>query len=174
MCAMSMILRYSTTIPNNSRPSASVLPIFCRGVGCVCIRKRRRLWRQKHRPLFWALFSCRTDTDDCPKPMCVASAIGCGVCATAGDRAVLHARKWSHGCARGSRMPIMPIHGDCAMRSFEAGGLIRFGSLTVPPERVLRGGSWYDSPWHLRSANRDWFTAVIRYNNNGFRVLRRF
>ena len=28
------------------------------------------------------------------------------------------------------------------MRSFEAGGLIRFGSLTVPPERVKRGGSW--------------------------------
>ena len=96
----------------------------------------------------------------------------CGVCATAGDRAILHARKWSQGCVRGSRMPIMPIHGGCAMRSFGAGGLIRFGSLIVPPERVLRGGSWNNKPRNLRSANRNRNTTENRNNNNGFRVIR--
>ena len=37
--------------------------------------------------------------------------------------------------------------------------------------RVLRGGSWYDSPRFLRSADRHWFNAGIRYNL-GFRVAR--
>ena len=58
------------------------------------------------------------------------------------------------------------------MRSFEAGGLIRFGSLIVPPERVLRGGSWNNKPRNLRSANRNRNTTENRNNNNGFRVAR--
>ena len=53
---------------------------------------------------FWALCSYPTDTGGCQKPMYVAFAIGCGVCATAGDRVILHVRKWSRGYARGSRM----------------------------------------------------------------------
>ena len=58
------------------------------------------------------------------------------------------------------------------MRSFEAGGLIRFGSLTVPPERVKRGGSWNNKPRNLRSANRNRNTTENRNNNNGFRIAR--
>ena len=38
--------------------------------------------------------------------------------------------------------------------------------------RVLRGGSWYDYPWDLRSANRNRITSGNRYNNYGFRVAR--
>ncbi len=45
---------------------------------------------------------------------------------------------FSSGWSRRSSV-IMPIHGGCAMRSFEAGGSIRFGSLIVPPDRVVRG-----------------------------------
>ena len=66
----------------------------------------------------------------------------------------------------------MPIHGGCAMRSFEAGGSIRFGSLIVPPERVLRGGSWNNKPRNLRSANRNRSRIENRNNNRGFRVAR--
>ncbi len=39
-------------------------------------------------------------------------------------------------------------------------------------ERVLRGGSWEDSPGLLRSANRDGFWADNRYFDDGFRVAR--
>ena len=39
--------------------------------------------------------------------------------------------------------------------------------------RVLRGGSWFDIPWSLRSANRFRITSGIRINDLGFRVARR-
>ena len=38
--------------------------------------------------------------------------------------------------------------------------------------RVLRGGSRLDVPWALRSANRNWYTAVSRVSYLGFRVAR--
>jgi formylglycine-generating enzyme required for sulfatase activity len=38
--------------------------------------------------------------------------------------------------------------------------------------RVVRGGSWDNSPVDLRSAFRAWFTPVIRTNSLGFRVGR--
>ena len=38
--------------------------------------------------------------------------------------------------------------------------------------RVLRGGSWYDRPRNLRSANRYWNSVGIRYNDSGFRLAR--
>jgi formylglycine-generating enzyme required for sulfatase activity len=38
--------------------------------------------------------------------------------------------------------------------------------------RVLRGGSWLVNPWLLRSAYRDWFVPVVRFNFTGFRVAR--
>jgi formylglycine-generating enzyme required for sulfatase activity len=38
--------------------------------------------------------------------------------------------------------------------------------------RVVRGGSWADNPQILRSASRDWVTAVDRNGNLGFRVGR--
>lgn len=40
------------------------------------------------------------------------------------------------------------------------------------PERVLRGGSWYDFPRYLRSANRGRNAPVVRVFNLGFRVAR--
>ena len=40
--------------------------------------------------------------------------------------------------------------------------------------RVLRGGSWDNEPWDLRSALRFRNSAVYRDSGNGFRVIRRF
>lgn len=37
--------------------------------------------------------------------------------------------------------------------------------------RVLRGGSWFDSTWDCRAANRYRFGPAIRYNFLGFRVV---
>ena len=39
-------------------------------------------------------------------------------------------------------------------------------------KRVLRGGSWNNSPWFLRSAGRNWIVAGYRYISDGFRVAR--
>jgi formylglycine-generating enzyme required for sulfatase activity len=39
-------------------------------------------------------------------------------------------------------------------------------------QHVLRGGSWYDYPFRLRSANRSYFTPDTRYNGLGFRLSR--
>ena len=38
--------------------------------------------------------------------------------------------------------------------------------------RVLRGGSWFNEPRNLRSANRGWLTSADRGDLNGFRVAR--
>lgn len=38
--------------------------------------------------------------------------------------------------------------------------------------RVLRGGSWFNAPWHLRSACRYGNTPDFRFFNAGFRVAR--
>jgi len=39
-------------------------------------------------------------------------------------------------------------------------------------ERVLRGGSWIDSRGSLRSANRNWFNILARFDSYGFRIAR--
>ena len=38
--------------------------------------------------------------------------------------------------------------------------------------RVSRGGSWYNSPWYLRSADRSRVDSGVRISYNGFRVAR--
>ena len=38
--------------------------------------------------------------------------------------------------------------------------------------RVLRGGSWYNQPRDVRSANRDWGKTDSRLTSSGFRVVR--
>lgn len=38
--------------------------------------------------------------------------------------------------------------------------------------RVLRGGSWTESPEHSRSANRQWAIPAVRISLNGFRLAR--
>ena len=38
--------------------------------------------------------------------------------------------------------------------------------------RAIRGGSWYDKPRYIRSANRFWYTTYFRNNNLGFRIAR--
>ena len=39
-------------------------------------------------------------------------------------------------------------------------------------KRIFRGGSRYDSAWHLRSANRSWLGSNDRFGIIGFRVAR--
>ncbi len=39
-------------------------------------------------------------------------------------------------------------------------------------ERVLRGGSWDNGPWGLRSADRDKVTSGLRVHVVGFRIAR--
>jgi formylglycine-generating enzyme required for sulfatase activity len=54
------------------------------------------------------------------------------------------------------------------------------GPLVDPPvpdagaSRVLRGGSWGNNSWLLRSAVRSYYNPVFRINNLGFRVARTF
>ena len=36
--------------------------------------------------------------------------------------------------------------------------------------RVIRRGSWYGKPSHVRSANRFWYVTYSRNNNLGFRL----
>ena len=38
--------------------------------------------------------------------------------------------------------------------------------------RTIRGGSWYDKPWNVRSANRNWMKADVRFYGFGFRLVR--
>ncbi|HKI06431.1 MAG TPA: SUMF1/EgtB/PvdO family nonheme iron enzyme [Thermoanaerobaculia bacterium] len=38
--------------------------------------------------------------------------------------------------------------------------------------RTLRGGSFINTPWNLRSANRDWYQPSIRFRYIGFRCAR--
>jgi formylglycine-generating enzyme required for sulfatase activity len=38
--------------------------------------------------------------------------------------------------------------------------------------RIIRGGSWFDPPWKLRSACRNWERPDIRFSSVGFRVAR--
>ncbi len=43
------------------------------------------------------------------------------------------------------------------------------GAETLGP-RVVRGGSWYSTPWRVRSAYRGWFHPEGRINDLGFRL----
>ena len=36
--------------------------------------------------------------------------------------------------------------------------------------RVVRGGSWFNAPWYLRSALRNWFPRASRLGDLGFRL----
>ena len=38
--------------------------------------------------------------------------------------------------------------------------------------RGLRGGSWNNNPWLVRSGHRDWEYSGYRFNSTGFRVAR--
>ena len=53
-----------------------------------------------------------------------------------------------------------------------SGGERRCAQPSSRAMRVLRGGSWSDQPWFLRSANRNKYTPFIRANYVGFRLSR--
>lgn len=62
---------------------------------------------------------------------------------------------------------------DCWNKSYE--GATGDGSAWTRgncDRRVLRGGSWFNTPWDIRSANRNRFDTGNRYSNVGFRVAR--
>ena len=62
---------------------------------------------------------------------------------------------------------------DCWNESYE--GAPRDGSAWTRGKcgaRVLRGGSWYDEPWYLRSAFRGWDSTGNRDIFAGFRIVR--
>ena len=67
-------------------------------------------------------------------------------------------REWTHDCWNGSYRGA-PTDGSAWERG-ECG------------RRVVRGGSWYNVPWYLRSAIRFRYVTGIRFDNLGFRVAR--
>ncbi len=62
---------------------------------------------------------------------------------------------------------------DCWNRSYQGaptnGSAWECGDCSL---RVLRGGSWVNDPWLLRSATRAWSSTSNRSYGNGFRVAR--
>ncbi len=63
---------------------------------------------------------------------------------------------------------------DCWHRNYDGAPTDGSAWLTscVSSNRVLRGGSWYDTPQILRSAFRYYNSPPLRYSNYGFRVAR--
>ena len=62
---------------------------------------------------------------------------------------------------------------DCRNKNYEGAPIDGSAWLSGDcSQRVLRGGSWYDGPYYLRSANRDWITTGYRSGYNGFRLAR--
>ncbi len=64
---------------------------------------------------------------------------------------------------------------DCWRANYD--GALTDGSAKTAGDctsRVLRGGSWNNSPRYLRAARRDGINAAFRYSNLGFRVARTF
>jgi len=65
---------------------------------------------------------------------------------------------------------------DCYVDSYKAtpadGSAQESPDNNACPLRVLRGGSWYDGPRNVRSANRDRGTPDLRFSNIGFRLAR--
>ena len=63
--------------------------------------------------------------------------------------------------------------GDCWNENYHGaptdGGVWSSGECS---RRVLRGGSWDDYPWNMRSANRGRDTSGLRFDNFGFRIAR--
>ena len=62
---------------------------------------------------------------------------------------------------------------DCWNGSYD--GAPRDGSAWTSgdcDDRVLRGGSWVNPPWGLRSARRDRFPTILGGDSYGFRVAR--
>lgn len=41
------------------------------------------------------------------------------------------------------------------------------------PRRSIRGGSWHDPPWYVRSAHRAWVDESYRHFTLGFRMIKR-
>lgn len=84
------------------------------------------------------------------------------------------------GSFAANRFGLHDVHGnvwewveDCWNGSYESapsdGSAWTTSDCTV---RVLRGGSWVNDPWILRSANRNWDGTDYRYDDFGFRVAR--
>ncbi len=63
---------------------------------------------------------------------------------------------------------------DCRNESYRGAPTDGSAWIGICSERVLRGGSWYFSPWVLRSAYRDWYPSGYRDDVIGFRVARSF
>ena len=93
-------------------------------------------------------------------------------------------RYWNKAVPVGSfpakRFGLHDVHGnvwewvqDCWNESYH--GAPRDGSAWergACSHRILRGGSWYELPWYLRSANRHRNSAGNRLNQLGFRIAR--
>ena len=85
------------------------------------------------------------------------------------------------GSFRANNWGLHDMHGnvsewvqDCAEANYSAGqpsdGSAHKGNDSSCWRRVLRGGSWINSPDYLRSAIRNWVAPDFRYLRNGFRI----
>ncbi len=96
------------------------------------------------------------DSEDGPVPVGSYSANAFGVYDTAGN-----VEEWVEDCWHGTYKDA-PIDGSAWLSA--SGGNCA--------ERVLRGGSWVNSPRYVRSAFRSRDVAAERFTFNGFRIAR--
>ena len=97
-----------------------------------------------------------------------------------GQRGQYRGRTIPVGSFRPNAFGLYDVHGnvwewvqDCWNGSYAGapsdGGVWERGDCS---RRVLRGGSWINVPWNLRSASRDGIAAGFRHYHDGFRIAR--
>jgi formylglycine-generating enzyme required for sulfatase activity len=78
------------------------------------------------------------------------------------------------GTKRPNPWGLYDMHGNVWEWVWDAYDSYKSGEVVNSPGagRALRGGSFYSSPWDLRSADRNWLSPGDRFRHGGFRCAR--